>query len=107
MNEYRRFVQRELDKRNWRPAQIEHNGGPSRQVVSKILRDNREVLDQRPSQETIDGLARAFGISVDVVLAHVAQAMGFPVKIEAADLDAVSNEDLLEQIRKRMRRGEA
>jgi len=104
MNEYQRFIQDELDRRNWRPADIEKHGGPSRQVVSSILNDKRQVLVQRPKQETIEGLATAFRIPTDTVLGHVAKAMGFPVEITAASLDDVADEDLLDQIRKRMKR---
>lgn len=104
MNEYQRFIQDELDKRNWRPADIENRGGPSRQLISKILNSKREVLDQRPKQETVEGLAKVFGISADVVLAHIAKAMGFPLSLEKADLHNASDDDLLEEIRKRMNR---
>lgn len=105
MNEYKRFIQNELDRRNWNPADVTNNGGPSRQVMSNILNDNREILVQRPRQETIEALSRAFGIRVEVILAHVAKAMGLPVHVEAQHLDDVSDDDLLDQIRKRMQRG--
>lgn len=104
MNEYQRFIQDELDRRNWRPADVEKHGGPSRQVMSNILNDTRQVLEYRPKQETIEGIAKAFSVPVDTVLAHVAKAMGFPVTITAASLDDVSDDDLLDQIRKRMKR---
>lgn len=102
MNEYQRFIQDELDRRNWRPADVEKHGGPTRQVMSNILNDKRKVLVQRPKQETIEGLATAFRVPVETVLAHVARAMGFPVTIAEANLDDVSDDDLLDQIRKRM-----
>jgi len=105
MNEYQRFIQDELDRRNWRPADVEKHGGPSRQVMSNILNDKRQVLEYRPKQETIEGIAKAFSVPVDTVLAHVAKAMGFPVTITAASLDDVSDDDLLDQVRKRMQRG--
>lgn len=104
MNEYQRFIQDELDRRHWKPADIEKHGGPSRQVVSTILNDKRQVLDHRPKQETLEGLAKAFNVRIEVVLAHVARAMGFPVSIEAVGLDEATDEDLLHQIRKRMNR---
>lgn len=105
MNEYRRFVQNEIDRRGWSQADVERNGGPSRQVVNSILKDDRPELVSRPKQETVEKLAVAFDTSVDVVLAHVAMAMGLPVTIEAASLENVSDDDLLDQIRKRMQRG--
>lgn len=105
MNEYRRFVQNEIDQRGWTQSDVEKHGGPTRQVVHKILTDQRKVLDYRPKQDTVEKLATAFGVSVDVVLAHVAMAMELPVSIEMASLDDVSDGDLLDQIRKRMQRG--
>lgn len=104
MNEYRRFVQAELDRRNWRAADVVKHGGPSRQVIHTILNDKRDVLDQRPKQETIEGLSRAFNVPVDAVLARVAMAMGLPLTMATAELDSASDEDLLEEIRKRMQR---
>src|SRR5690625_1832768 len=105
MNEYKRFVQNELDRRNWKPADVTNNGGPSRQVMSNILNDDRDMLVQRPKQETIEALSRAFGIRVEVILGHVAKAMGLPVNVEALSLDEISDDDLLDQVRKRMQRG--
>src|SRR5690625_2082553 len=105
MNEYRRFVQNEIDRRGWSQADVERNGGPTRQVINSILKDDRPELVSRPKQETVEKLAKAFDTSVDVVLAHVAMAMGLPVTIEAASLENVSDDDLLDQIRKRMQRG--
>lgn len=103
MNEYSRFIQEHLDKRGWRASEIERRGGPSRQVVSKILNDARPVLVDRPKQETIEGLARVFGVPVEAVLVRVAMAMGFPVTVAEADLSAVSNDDLLSEVRNRMK----
>lgn len=105
MNEYKRFVQNELDRRNWKPADATNNGGPSRQVMSNILNDDRDMLVQRPKQETIEALSRAFGVRVEVILGHVAKAMGLPVNVEAQSLDDISDDDLLDQVRKRMQRG--
>ena len=102
MHEYRRFVQEQMDLRRMRPADVERAGGPSRQVLSKLLNDNRDSLDRRPDNATVTALAKAFRIDVEHVLASVARAMGLPTSVTIAGLEAASNEELLGEIRRRM-----
>lgn len=83
---------------------MEKHGGPSRQTMSNIMNDTRKVLTQRPSQEIVEKIALAFRMPVEQVLVAVAKAMGFPIEVVAADLEDASDEDLLEEIRKRMNR---
>ena len=93
-----------MDLRRMRPADVERAGGPSRQVLSKLLNDNRDSLDRRPDSATVQSLAKAFGIPVEKVLASVVEAMGLPTSVTVAGLETASNEELLDEIRRRMER---
>ena len=102
MHEYRRFVQREMDKRGWNPNQTAHYAGLNRQTVYDLVQDTRDVLPRVPSDKTVNGLAKAFGVGREVILAHVAQAMGLPTSVTRADAAELSDVDLLDEVRKRM-----
>ena len=93
-----------MDLRRMRPADVERAGGPSRQVLSKLLNDNRDSLDRRPDSATVQSLAKAFGIPVEKVLASVAEAMGLPTTVTVAGLETATNQELLDEIRRRMER---
>lgn len=102
MHEYRRFVQREMDKRGWNPNQTAQYAGLNRQTVYDIVQDTRDALPRVPSEKTISGLSKAFGVGREVILAHVAQAMGLPTTVTRADAAELSDVDLLAEVRKRM-----
>ena len=106
MHEYRRFVQREMDARNWNQNDVARHAGLNRQTIHAILTDTRELLTQVPSDKTIDGLAAAFTVSRETVLAHVALAMGLPVKLERADVSEVSNDELIREMARRLKAGD-
>ncbi len=55
MHEYRRFVHAELDARGWTPADLVHRSGLSRQLVWKVLHDDRPTLGQMPDESTLEG----------------------------------------------------
>jgi len=75
VHEYRRFVQDELDARGWKPAELARQSGLRRQLVWKILHDNRPTLGQMPDESTIEGIARGFGIPVDRVRIAAARSL--------------------------------
>lgn len=75
MHEYRRFVQTELDARGWRQAELVRRSGLSRQLVSSILRDNRDYLGQMPDAETIEGLALGFDVPAETVRTAAARSL--------------------------------
>lgn len=106
MHEYQRFVQREMNARNWNQNDVARHAGLNRQTISAIMKDEREKLNQLPDSKTIDGLARAFTVSREVVLAHVALAMGLPVKLERADVSTASNDELVSELARRLKAGE-
>lgn len=106
MHEYRRFVEREMNARGWNSSDVARAGDLNRQVVHSIIKDTRERIPQVPDDRTVTGLAKAFSVSVEVVLAHVALAMGLPVSIERADVSAVSDDELIHEIARRLKAGE-
>lgn len=109
MHEYRRFVQDELDTRGWRQSDLVRRSGLSRQLVSNILRDDREHLGQMPDAATLDGLATGFGVPVDLVRAAAARSLvdytddGTALTIT---LSEVSTDALLYEIRRRIDRAD-
>lgn len=102
MHDYRRFVQETMDAKHLRAADVERAGGPSRQVLSRILTDARPALTQRPDQETVEALAKGLGVSVDAVLASIASAMGLPLATTTARLEDVPADALLNELRRRL-----
>lgn len=106
MHAYRRFVQTEMDKRGWTAADLQRSSGLTKQNLSRLLRDEREQLQQRPDAATVHSLARAFGVSDELVLSHVAEAMGLPTnRVEVASAADLSNEELLRILAERLNRG--
>lgn len=106
MHAYRKFVQDEMDKRGWTAAELSRASGLSRQNLSRLLNDDRDVLQRRPEPSTITGFARAFRMTEDQVLSYVAEAMGFKLaRIPVSDVSALSNEELLRVLAERLSRG--
>lgn len=105
MHEYRRFVQRELDARGWKAADLVRASGASRQVVSKLLTDKRDYLGQMPDDSTIQKLARGFGIAEEVVRTAAARSLvGYTDDGSALTLNLqdVHIDALLSEIRRRV-----
>ena len=104
VHEYRRFVQAELDAREWKPAELASKAGLHRQLVWKILNDDRPTLGQMPDESTMEAIASGFGIPVDRVRTAAARALrgyeddGAPL---SNDLSVVSDDVLLTEIRRR------
>lgn len=106
MHAYRRFVQTEMDKRGWTAADLQRSSGLTKQNLSRLLRDEREQLQQRPDTATVTALASAFGVDEKLVLSHVAEAMGLPTsRVEVAAAADLSNDELLRILAERLRGG--
>lgn len=105
MNEWRRFVQQQLDIRGWRRAELARRSGLSRQLISAILNDSRAHLGQMPEDTTIAGLAEGFALPEAAVRTAAARALtgyvddGQPLY---CDLSQVSADELLAEVRRRM-----
>lgn len=102
MHEYSRYVKSEMDKRKWNQNDLAKKAGLTRQVVSAIVTDNRERLTNIPSDKTMDGLAKAFGVDPTVVRANVALAMGLPVEVKRANTSDISDSDLIMELSRRL-----
>ncbi|XKH58511.1 hypothetical protein LG293_17975 (plasmid) [Citricoccus nitrophenolicus] len=102
---YQRFILDQMKNNGWRQADITKHGGPSRQLISKILSDTRPLLDRRPDQATLEKLATAFGVEVEEVLEAVAKAMGLPASTVKVGLASMSDGELLAELRRRMQEG--
>ena len=106
MHAYRRFVQTEMDERGWTAADLQRSSGLTKQNLSRLLRDEREQLQQRPDAATVTALASAFRVDEKLVLSHVAEAMGLPTsRVEVAAAADLSNDELLRILAERLRGG--
>lgn len=107
MHALRKFVQDQMDTRNWRAADLAARSGISKQVISGLLTDDRDTVDRMPTEKTIAGLCKAFSVSRDAVLAVVGEAMGLPVGRPTVIYDAsrVPNDELIRELARRL--GEA
>lgn len=108
MHAYAAFLRDQMDERGWSQSELARRAGLTRQTINAQLKAKGQgALVQRPDQETIDGLARAFAISPDVLLAKVAEAMGLPsqvdVNVRAVDLDEATDVELLGELARRLR----
>lgn len=105
MHALRRFIQERMDARAWKPADLAAASGISKQVVSGMLKDDREYIDRMPSEATITGLCRAFSVEREVLLAVIGEAMGLPVStpVYVYDASRVPNEELVRELDKRLR----
>lgn len=100
MHEFRRFIQKQLDDQGLRQADLATRSGLTRSHVSKLMRDHREHLGQMPDSETIDALARGFGVPAERVRTAAARSLarysddGSPITIELGEIptDALLNE---------------
>lgn len=105
MHEYRRFVQRELDARGWEPRELVRRSGVNRQLIWKILHDDRDYLGQMPDDSTLEAIASGFGIPTDRVRTAAARSLagytddGQPI---STDLSDISIDALLTEVRRRV-----
>ena len=105
VHEYRRFIQSELDARGWDAAELVRRSGLRRQLVWKILHDDRDTLGQLPDRTTLDALAHGLSIPVERLRVAATRSLdgydsgGIPV---AHDVKEFPTEVLLEELRRRI-----
>lgn len=100
MHEFRRFIQKQLDDQGLRQADLVTRSGLTRSHVSKLMRDQRDHLGQMPDGETLEALAKGFGIPVERVRIAAARSLagyaddGHPISLELGEIptDALLNE---------------
>jgi transcriptional regulator with XRE-family HTH domain len=106
VNAWRAYLQQQMDSRRWRQADLARASGLTRQHISGMMTDDRERLDDLPTRETVEKIAKAFGVSPGVVLRIAAEACGVPVdgllEVSVSDL---SNDVLIEELRRRLSPG--
>jgi transcriptional regulator with XRE-family HTH domain len=78
MHALRRFIQSELDSRGWQARDLVKASGLSKQLVSNLMNDGREVLPQLPRTTTLEALAGAFNVSTAHVTTVAVEALGVP-----------------------------
>lgn len=105
MHELGRYLQREMDKRGWKPADLSRHTGITKQTISNLLNDPREYMDQTPRRPTLEGLASGLQVPLGDVLTVAAQAIGaIPVdSTTRSDLSQVPDEVLTHELAARLR----
>lgn len=78
MHALRRFIQNELDTRGWQARDLVKASGLSKQLVSNLMNDDRDVLPQLPRTTTLDALAQAFSVTTAHVTTVAVEALGIP-----------------------------
>jgi transcriptional regulator with XRE-family HTH domain len=100
----RRFIQDEMDARGWQPRDLARRSGLSKQLISNLLNDDRDVLPQLPRTATLAALAKAFDLTTGHVTAVAVQALGVPdVQPPAVvhQVEAATDADLLRELLRR------
>jgi transcriptional regulator with XRE-family HTH domain len=108
MHPFRAYIEDQLGRNQWTQADLARQSGLSKQVVSRLLTDEREQLARLPSQETLTGLARAFRVPLSVVVLKAAQACGVPVDVTEVAVPAaeeLTTDQLLAEVRRRIEGG--
>lgn len=109
MHEYRRLIEREMDRHEQfkgygGQARLAEAAGLSPQVVSRVLGDPRERLNQVPEEKTVKGFASALRIEPEAIWQAVAVSLGLPSHVVPSithEVGTVSNEELLAEVAKR------
>jgi transcriptional regulator with XRE-family HTH domain len=104
MHALRRFIQSELDNRGWQARDLVKASGLSKQLVSTLLNDDRDVLPQLPRTTTLEALASAFNVTTAHVTTVAVEALGIPgVQAPAIvhQITAVDDEVLLRELLRR------
>lgn len=105
MHDLQRFIQEQLDTRGWRQADLVQRSGLSRAHVSKLLKDQGDLLKQLPDRETLDGIARGLGVRVELVLSAAVSALGVPpatLPLMLPSTESLTNDQLLAELARRL-----
>ncbi|MFK5689561.1 helix-turn-helix domain-containing protein [Ornithinimicrobium sp. LYQ92] len=104
MHALRRYLQDGLDARGWQQRDLARESGLSRQRVSQMLTDDRGLLPSVPQRDTLQALARAFGVAESTVTAVAFEAMGYDLAAvrREADLSTASTEDIVRALAQRL-----
>lgn len=103
------FVRQQMDERGLRNRDLERLSGLSRALVSKYVTDQREKLTRLPNKATLDGLAKALGVSSEFLLGKAIEAMdlGYTSGDFINSVRTAENRELIDEIQRRLdERGE-
>lgn len=110
MNALRRFIEQQLEDNGWTQSDLVRQSGLSKQHLSKMLNDERDKLARLPTEETLLGLSKGLRVPLNTVVLRAAQACGVPVdvtEVEVSSAKALSTDQLLAEVRRRIETGAA
>lgn len=101
------FIQQRMDEKGWRQRDIVSASGLSRALVSKYVADDREQLTRLPDRKTLEGLAKALGVPIDLLIGKAVEALGlgYTAGDFVNDVTTASNRELLDEIESRLSQG--
>lgn len=104
MHALRKYLQDGLDARAWQQADLMRASGLTRQRLSQMLGDDRDVLPSVPRRETLQAIARAFRVSESTVTAVAFEAMGYDLEVvrSETDLSTATDEQLVHALADRL-----
>lgn len=95
-----------MSARRWDVPDLTHASGLHRQVINRLVYDERKRLKMEPRQTTVTGLAKAFGVSENHIRLVARQAMGeLPDDIDLTVIHGVkeaTNDELLMELAGRL-----
>lgn len=97
------FLRTRMDERGLRNRDVEQLSGLSRQLVSKYVSDTRDKLTRLPEKTTLEGLARAVGVSTEFLLSKAVEALGlgYTAGDFVNDLASATDAELFEELARR------
>jgi len=108
MHELQRFIREQMDSHvpPWSQADLERASGLPKQNLSKLLHSDTERMTRMLEDSTVDGLARALDVNANFVRLKVVESMGIDIDppVLVREVHLASNEDLLEELRRRLGR---
>lgn len=104
MHALQRLLRDGLARRGWNQSDLARESGLSKQVVSKLLREDRAPVARLLRTTTVDGLAHALQVDTGVVRAAIAEEMGLPGSEVQVVYDArgVGDDDLIRELARRL-----
>lgn len=105
MHALQRLLRDGLARTGWNQADLARESGLSKQVVSKLLREDRAPVARLLQDKTVEGLARALRVDSGVVRAAIAEEMGLPgAEVQVVyDARGVADEDLVRELARRLK----
>lgn len=99
------FIREEMLRRDLRNVDVEKASGLSRQLVSKLVTDQRETLTRLPERATLEGIALAFRVPLEFILAKAVESLGlgFTAGDFVSSVQTASDRELLGELERRLR----